>query len=484
MRSLAILGIAALAFAMGQTTIIPALGDMMRAFDTDTSGIAWTVTGYLVSAAVFTPIMGRLGDMFGKRRMLVFSMGMLAFGSAISALGYSLEVVVIGRVLQGIGGGIFPLCFGIIRDEFPRERVPGSIGLISATAGIGGGVGLVAGGLVVQHSSYHWIFWMSVILCLIGLIATQLFVPESPNTAPGRVDVRGAIVLAVGLVLPLYAISRAQDWGWTSGRLLGMTAAGLLVLTFWVWLERRTKEPLANMRTLGRPAVLMTNITTLLVGFGMFGSFVVLPELAQLPKDTGYGFGLDAFGAALLLLPGSLVMLVAGPISGQLAARFGGKLPLLFGAIISGIGLILVGVEHSTQGWVITFQLVQSIGIGLAYAAMPNLIVAAVPQEQTGEATGFNALVRAVGSSLGSQVSASLVAASVVSGSTVPSDSGFTTAFVVSGVIAACAGIAAVAIPSRRAAAAAAHHPDSAETLAEVGAAGPLADPALAGEER
>src|SRR3954447_20169886 len=146
MRTLGILGIAALAFAMGQTTIIPALGDMMAAFHTDTSGIAWTVTGYLVSAAVFTPVMGRLGDMFGKRRMLVFSMGMLAFGSAVSALGDSLVVVVIGRVVQGVGGGIFPLCFGIIRDEFPRERVPGSIGLISATAGIGGGVGLVAGG--------------------------------------------------------------------------------------------------------------------------------------------------------------------------------------------------------------------------------------------------------------------------------------------------------------------------------------------------
>jgi MFS family permease len=216
MRSLLILSTAALAFALAQTTLIPALGDLKTQLHTDSSGVAWTLTGYLIAAAVFTPLFGRLGDMFGKRRMLVLSLGAFVFGSIIAALGNSLETVVLGRVLQGVGGGIFPLCFGIIRDEFPRERVGQSIGLISATLGIGGGLGLVIGGLLVDHASYHWIFWLSAAMSAAAAVAIFLYIPESPDRTPGKVDVRGAAVLGVGLVLPMVAISRANTWGWSS----------------------------------------------------------------------------------------------------------------------------------------------------------------------------------------------------------------------------------------------------------------------------
>src|ERR1700754_3401395 len=173
MRSLLILSIAALAFALAQTTLIPALGDLKVALDTDSSGVAWTLTGYLLAAAVFTPLMGRLGDMFGKRRMLVISLGFFTLGSLVAALGSSLLVVVAGRVVQGVGGGIFPLCFGIIRDEFPRERVGRSIGLTTRTLGIGGGLGLVIGGLLVDHASYHDIFWLSAAMSALAAVAVQ-----------------------------------------------------------------------------------------------------------------------------------------------------------------------------------------------------------------------------------------------------------------------------------------------------------------------
>src|SRR5215203_6225299 len=194
-RSLLILSLAALAFALAQTTLIPALTELARSLNTDASGVAWTVTGYLLAAAVCTPIFGRLGDMFGKRRLLVVALSLFAAGSVVSALGHGLEVVVLGRVLQGAGGGIFPLCFGIIRDEFPRERVASSIGLISATFGIGGGVGLVLGGVLVDEASYHWIFWLGAISAAAAAVMIEIFVPESPVRTPGRVDVRGAIVL-------------------------------------------------------------------------------------------------------------------------------------------------------------------------------------------------------------------------------------------------------------------------------------------------
>ena len=320
MRSLAVLAIGALGFAVAQTTLIPTLGELRDELGTDTSGVAWVLTGYLLAAAVATPIAGRLGDMLGKRRLFVASLLVFAAGNAVAALGDTLEVVVAGRVLQGIGGGIIPLAISIIRDEFPAERVPGSIGLISAIFGIGGGLGLVLGGVVTDALSYHWIFWIGAVVAALAALAAQLLVPESPVRTPGRVDLRGAALLAAGLVPPLFAISRANEWGWGSARTLGLIAAGVAVLAVFVAVERRTAEPLADVRALSAPPVLMTNLTTLLVGFGMFGSFMLIPQLAETPAASGYGFGLDATGAGLLLLPGSLVMLFAGPVVG-LAGR-------------------------------------------------------------------------------------------------------------------------------------------------------------------
>ena len=447
MRSLLILSTAALAFALAQTTLIPALGELARALDTDANGVAWTLTGYLLSAAVCTPIFGRLGDMFGKRRMLVISLAVFAGGSVVSALAPNLELLVAGRFLQGAGGGIFPLCFAIIRDEFPREKVSSSIGLISATFGIGGGAGLILGGVLVDQLSYHWIFWLGAVMAAAAAVLSQLLIPESPHLSPGRIDVRGAAVLAVGLALPLLAISRANDWGWGSATTLGMLAAGVVILAGWVVLQKNTPQPLADVALLARPPVLMTNLATLLVGFGMFGSFILIPQLAESPEATGYGFGLDATGAGLLMLPGALVMLVAGPFAGILVQRFGGKFPLAAGALISGAGLALMGVAHGSQGEMIVWNLVVSIGIGLAFASMPNLIFDAVPQSETGEATGFNTLVRSVGASLGSQVSAAILTGSVVAGAALPSDDAYTTAFLVSAAVAVAAALLALMIP-------------------------------------
>ena len=447
MRSLLILSVAALAFALAQTTLIPALGQLADELDTDASGVAWTLTGYLLAAAVCTPVFGRLGDMFGKRRLLVTSLAVFAAGSVVAALADSLELLVAGRVLQGAGGGIFPLCFAIIRDEFPREKVSSSIGLISATFGIGGGAGLILGGVLVDNASYHWIFWLGAAMAAVAAVLTQILIPESPNRSPGRIDFRGAAVLAVGLALPLLAIARANEWGWGSARTLLLGAAGIAILAGWVALQKRTVQPLADVALLARPPVLMTNIATLLVGFGMFGSFILIPQLAESPESTGYGFGLDATGAGLLMLPGALMMLVAGPFAGVLVRRFGGKLPLALGAFVSAAALAGMGLDHGTQAALLAWNVALSIGIGLAFAAMPNLIFDAVPMSETGEATGFNTLVRSVGASLGSQISAAILTGSVIAGSALPSDDGYTIAFLVSAGIALVAALVSLAIP-------------------------------------
>src|SRR4051794_21732941 len=425
--------------------VIPALGDLATELDTDATGVAWTLTAYLLAAAVATPVAGRLGDMFGKRRMLVASLALFATGAAVSAVGSTLHVVVLGRLLQGLGGGIFPLCFGIIRDEFPRERVAGGIGFISAILGIGGGLGLVLGRLLVDAVGFQIIFWFGRAMAGIAAVAAQFLVPEAPVRSPGRADGRGALVLGAGLAAPLLAISQANAWGWGDPRTLGLIVAGLVVLALWVPLERRTAQPLADIPTLAAPPVLMTNLATFFVGFGMFGAFLLIPQLVEAPESTGYGFGLDATGAGLLLLPGALTMLVAGPLSGRLSTTLGSRVPLAIGGVLTALGLTGLAIAHDTYAEIIAGNVLMSVGFGFAFAAMPNLIVDAVPIERTGEATGFNALVRSVGSSVGSQVSAAILAASVLTVG--PRDTAFTEAFILCAALSLLAAVLAALIP-------------------------------------
>jgi EmrB/QacA subfamily drug resistance transporter len=437
--------------------------------------VTWLLTGYLVAAAVFTPLVGRLGDMFGKRRLLMLSVAAFAVGNVVCALGQDVRVLVVGRVVQGVAGGLFPLCFGIVRDEFPRDKVAGGVGLISATIGIGGGAGLLLGGALVDAFGYPSIFWLGAVCSLLSVGMIALLVPESPRRVPGRVDLLGSAVLGAGLVLVLVAVSEGRSWGWTSPGTLGAALAGLLVLVLWVPLQRRTREPLVDVRTLAQPAVLLTNLTTLLVGFGMFGAYVLIPQLVEAPRSTGYGFGASATHAGLLMIPGSLSMLVFGPVSGVLGARFGHRVSLGLGGLLAALGLGMLGAFHGSDLAVAGWFLVVSAGVGFAFAAMPNLILGAVTAEQTGQATGFNAVVRSVGSSLGTQVTAVIVVTSAAAGSLVPTGSGYASAFALSAAVTGAAAVLALFIPQR------ATH-EHIRTSEELGAASLLPDPALAAD--
>src|SRR4051795_729393 len=449
--TLAILAVGALAFALAQTTVIPALAAMQKAFGVGPSDITWMVTAYFLAASVATPVLGRLGDMFGKERFLAVSMGAFGIGSVVCALSTDLPPMVAGRVLQGVGGGVFPLSFGIVRDEFPLPKIPTGIALLGATAGIGGAIGLPLGGLLVDQASYHWIFWISAAMAVVATLATIRFVPESPVRTPGRVDVAGAGLLAVGLCTVLIAISRANEWGWTSDRTLGLVAAGIAVLVGFVAFERRHPAPLINMRTLSRAPVLITNVATLLVGFGLFGTFILIPQIAELPAGADVGLGLNATQAGLLMAPGGLMMLVAAPIVGRIGERFGSKLPLGAGAAIAAAGLAGMGAWHDSAGLIVLWGAIMNTGVGCAFAALPNLVISAVDAHETGEATGVNTIARNVGASLGGQVAASIVAGHVLAGG-LPANSGFETAFLVSAAVALLAGVCGLLIPTARAA--------------------------------
>ena len=446
--TLAVLAVAGLSFALLQTMVAPALPAIQREYGASTTAVTWVLTVYLLSASIATPVLGRLGDMFGKERLLVIVLLVLAAGTLVSALSTSLELLIAGRAIQGAGGAIFPLSFGIIRDEFPRERVGAGIGLISATFGIGGGAGLVLAGVIVDHLDYTWIFWLSLVVILGAVVATHFFVPESPVKTPARIDWGGAALLAAGLGSGLLAVSEGNNWGWGSAPVLGMLAASAVLLVVWTRYELRVREPLVDMRMMRLRGVWTTNVTGLMVGFGMFGSFLLVPQLVQMPEAAGFGFGASVTQAGLFLLPSSAVMLFAGPFAGWLGGRLGPRTPVLIGIALVGLGFVQLAVLHDQPWHIYLNSLITGAGIGLSFASMATLIVEAVPQTQTGVATGMNTIMRSVGGALGAQISASIVGAHL-GASGLPTESGFVVAFVVSAGALGLAFCAALLIPRR-----------------------------------
>jgi EmrB/QacA subfamily drug resistance transporter len=445
-RTLLILGIGTLGFVLAQTTVIPALGDLQRALGASPSGIAWMITAYLLVASIATPILGRLGDMLGKQRLLATSLVLFAVGSVVSGLADSLPLMIVGRGLQGLGGGVFPLSFGIIRDEFPKDRVPTGIALLGAIAAVGSAIGLPLGGILADGPGYHWIFWLAAAMGVLGALTTYRFVPESPVRTPGRVDLAGAAILGLGLTGLLIAISRVANWGWGSPRTLGLIAAGLLVLVLFGLFERRTPQPLVNMRTFARRPVLTTNISTVLIGSAMISTFVLVPQLAQLPAGGGAGFGLSATEAGLLLAPGGLLSLLIAPVVGRVGERSGSKLPFFAGCVLTAGGLLGLALDHHSVALIIVWSSITSAGVGATFASIPNLIVGAVDERETGEATGVNTVMRNIGSSLGAQVAGTIIATHVL-GNGLPDDTGFRIAFLISAAGAVIAAISVLFIP-------------------------------------
>jgi EmrB/QacA subfamily drug resistance transporter len=447
--TLAVLATSALAYAVSQTMVAPALPAIQHDLHTTTTGVTWVLTIYLLTASIATPVLGRLGDMFGKERMLVLVLVMFALGSLVAALSHSIGVLVAGRAIQGFAGAVFPLAFGIIRDEFPPERVAAGIGLISATFGIGGGVGLVAAGLIVDHLSYEWIFWIGLIVTSIAIVATVLFVPESPIKVPAKIDWAGALLLSVGLAALLLGISEGPRWGWGSPRVVAGFATAAVSLYAWVRWELRVAQPLVDMRMMRKRAVWATNLAALLVGFGMFGSFILIPQFVQAPPGSGYGFDATVTEAGLILLPATTVMLFAGPVAGWLGGRVGSRLPLLIGTALAAVAFAFIGVAHAERWELYVGSALMGAGIGFAFAAMANLIVEAVDPTETGVATGMNTIMRTIGGSLGAQISATIVSAHVLAGSHTPAESGYTTAFLLSSAVLLLAFGATLLVPLR-----------------------------------
>ena len=437
-------------FSLLQSMVNPVLPTIEAALGTDQATVTWVLTAYLLSASVFTPIIGRIGDKVGKERMLVVALGALAVGSLLAALAPTIGVLIAARAIQGVGGGVLPLTFGIIRDEFPRDKVAGAVGTSAALLAVGGGIGLVLAGPIVGALSYHWLFWLPMIMTLLAAAAAHLFVPESPERTPGRINLTSALLMSTWLVTLLLAVSQGHSWGWTSVTTLGLFVATAVVLPVWVYAEARSDSPLIDMTMMRIPTVWTVNLVALLFGMGMYSMFAFLPQFLQTPDDvTGYGFGASVTESGLLLLPQTVATFLAGLFSGRLAARFGSKAVLVVGAGLTSLATLGLVLFHD-QVWQLLIETTAlGLAFGLAFAALSNLIVDAVPQSQTGVASGMNANIRTVGGALGSAVLASVVTASARPDG-LPLESGYTHGFTVLVVTSGLAALVAVLVPVAR----------------------------------
>ena len=360
----------------------------------------------------------------------------------------TLTVMIVGRVIQGAAGAVFPLAFGIIRDEFPAERVAGAIGVLSAILGLGVGAGILLAGPILEHLSYHWLFWLPLVMAIGATIATFVFVPESPVRAPGGINWLGAALMSGWLVTGLLAVSYGPTWGWHSASVLGLFAATAVLLGLWIWSESRSRSPLVDMHMMRIPAVWSTNLAALLFGFGMFAMFITVPQFAQTPSSAGYGFSASVTQSGLYLLPFASAMLVIAPLTGRLSKRVGSKVLLIAGSLFSASCYLLLTLTHSEPWSIYAAAGLLGVGVALGYASMANLIIEAVPVEQTGVATGMNTNIRNIGAALGSGIATSLVIGQMLPNG-YPKESGYVLAFAASGLALLIAAGAALTIPRR-----------------------------------
>lgn len=405
-----------------QTLVVPLLPDFPRLLGTSVENASWLVTVTLLTSAVATPILSRLADMYGKRRMIVVSLLVLLAGSLLGAASDSLEVLIVARVLQGFAPALIPIGISTMRDELPPEKIGGAVALMSATLGIGGAVGLPLSGVIYEAFGWQAVFWGSVVMSVVMILLVLAVVPESPVRSPGRFDWLGAVLMSVALTALLLGISKGGAWGWTSQPTLLSFVVSVLMFVLWAPWELRTGEPLVDLRTSVRRPVLLTNIASLLAGFAMFANLLVVVQQLQFPVASGVGFGLGVTEAGLVMLPGGLLMVLMSPVSASITRHFGARTTLVAGLSVTGLGYVARVLFDATVIELLVGVAIVSIGIAMSFAAMPVLIMQSVPITETASANGLNTVVRSIGTSTSSATVAAVLAAGTLAGGLVPSE--------------------------------------------------------------
>ncbi|WP_344007012.1 MFS transporter [Nocardioides lentus] len=438
--------VAVASFTLLQSMVIPVLGQLQVSYDTDQATVSWVLTSYLLAASVATPLLGRLGDVVGKQRMMVVTLAALSVGSLLAALAPSVGWLIAARVVQGAGGGVLPLSFGIIRDEFPRAKVNGALSIIASLAAVGFGVGIVIAGPIVDTLGFHWLFWLPMIVTGVAAAATLLWIPQQRVRGSGRLPLAPAVLLAVWLVAILLGVSQGNTWGWTSPVVIGLLVGGVALMGVWIWLEHRVRVPLIDMHMMRRRGVWTTNVVSCCVGFGLFASFGFLPQFLQTPPEAGYGFDASISESGWFLVPSAMASFAIGFVTARLVRGLGARTVVTTGALLTGVAFGLIALWHDQAWQIYAWTTLQGIGSGLVFSSLAGVVIASVPAGQTGVASGMNANIRTIGGSLGSAVMTGIVVGHV--GATgLPSEGGYTIGFLVLAGAMMLAAVAAVFIP-------------------------------------
>jgi len=439
-----------LAVSLMQTLVVPLLPQFPQLLSASPATVAWLVTATLVSAAVCAPVMGRLGDMYGKRRILLAGLGIVTVGSVLGAVAPNVGVLIAARALQGVAMGVIALGISVMRDVLPAERVGSGIALMSSSLGIGGAIGLPLTGIVAQEASWRWLFAGAAVLGAVQFVLVLLVVRESPLRSGGRFDLPGAVGLSAALVCLLLAISKGNEWGWGSAQVLGLLVAAAVLFALWVTWELRTRRPLVDLRVSARPAVLGTNVASIVIGFGMFAGFLVTTQILQAPIATGYGFGLSLVAAGVALLPIGGAMTIFSPVSARVSRRRGARTTLVLGATILALGNVLMATLPGSLLLIVAASTTTAIGAALAYSAIPLLIMDSVPPGETAAANSLNTLMRMLGTSSCSSFVAAIATGltTSVAGQLLPAATAYTVIYLAAAGAAALGATIAALTPS------------------------------------
>lgn len=443
-RVVAALCFSVMTLSILQAAVVPVIPTMSRQLGIGPTAVGWVLTANLLAAAVTTPVLGRLADQRGGRPVLIGTLIVVVVGSLVCVLAPSLPLLIVGRVLQGTAFALFPIGVAVLRAVLDERRLTHAIGLMSGIMAAGGGVGMVAAGvLVAGGGDYRRVFWMLLVLAVMSLAVTWMAIPRTgtPESGGERFDIAGAALLAVGLCAILLAIAEGGRWG--AGPALALVVGGVGCLLWWIRHEKRCAAPLVPPRSLIGRAVTPAHLAAVLVGAAMYVQFLGIAQFVQMEADVGgYGFGVTVLQASLLfLLPGSVAGVLSAAVSGRLIHRFRADrvLAAMCGVGVAGFGVLIFAHERPWQ--MVVAAVVVNVFVSGAYAALPSLLVDAVPAGDTAVVNGVNAIARIFGSSLASATVAALLASMTVPGIGIASESAFTLAFWIGGAAAAGAGV-------------------------------------------
>jgi MFS family permease len=446
---IAVLSAAGISVSLMQTLVIPMIPELPALLHTSASNASWAITVTLLTAAVATPVCGRLGDMYGPKPILIICAALLTAGSVTAALTSSLIPLIVGRGLQGFGLPVIPLGISVLRASVREERVRTAMGLMSASLGVGGALGLPLSALIAERYEWHTLFWFAACLGGASLLLFATLVPRIPAGSTDRFDPLGAIGLAAGLVTLLLPISKGASWGWTSSTTLGLLGASTVVFVLFGLWQFRVSSPIVDLRTTLRRPVLTTNLASIAIGFALLAMSLIGPMILELPTETGYGLGQTMLRAGLWMAPSGLAMMAAAPIAAAIAGKRGPKLTLFIGSVIVACGYLAGDRLLNSPVQILAFSVAVSVGVGFAFASLPALINAAVPASETAAANGINALARSLGTSMSSAVIGTVMAGMTTSflGRELPSLHAFQTALLIAAGAAALAAALSVLIP-------------------------------------